>query len=125
MTKQHHHHGKEEWMNRKWRPMMAMMYMVVCSFDFFIAPVLWSLLQAYSHGQVTNQWTPLTLQGAGLFHLSMGAVLGITAYGRTQEKLNGVQLTTVTPPTTVTPSVNQSVTPTPKTTPTQFPTPAI
>jgi hypothetical protein len=31
----------------------------------------------------------LTLQGAGLFHLAMGAVLGIAAFGRTQEKIAG------------------------------------
>jgi hypothetical protein len=36
------------------------------------------------------QWQPITLQGAGLFHISMGAILGIAVYGRTQEKLNGV-----------------------------------
>jgi hypothetical protein len=41
------------------------------------------------HGQINSQWQPLTLQGAGLFHIAMGAVLGIAAYGRTQEKLNG------------------------------------
>jgi hypothetical protein len=35
------------------------------------------------------QWNPLTLQGAGLFHIAMGAVLGIAAFGRTQEKLGG------------------------------------
>jgi hypothetical protein len=29
----------------------------------------------------------LTLQGAGFFHIAMGAVLGVTAYGRTQEKI--------------------------------------
>jgi len=44
----------------------------------------------YVHGTVTNQWDPLTLKGAGLFHIAMGTVLGITAYGRTQEKLSGV-----------------------------------
>jgi hypothetical protein len=38
---------------------------------------------------VKTQWQPLTLQGAGLFHIAMGAVLGIAAYGRTQEKLGG------------------------------------
>ena len=32
---------------------------------------------------------PLTLQGAGLFHIAMGAVLGIAAFGRTQEKIAG------------------------------------
>jgi hypothetical protein len=36
---------------------------------------------------VTQQWDPITLGGAGLFHVAMGAVLGIAAYGRTKEKL--------------------------------------
>jgi hypothetical protein len=80
---------KEDWMNSKWRPMMGWMYMVVCSFDFVLAPILWSLLQSFSQGSVQTQWQPLTLQGAGLFHIAMGAVLGIAAYGRTQEKLGG------------------------------------
>jgi hypothetical protein len=56
--------------------------------DMVIFPVLWSVLQAVTHTAIT-QWNPLTLQGAGLFHIAMGAVLGIAAFGRTQEKLNG------------------------------------
>jgi hypothetical protein len=79
---------KEDWMNSKWRPMMGWMYMLVCMFDMIIFPVLWSLLQTITHTPIT-QWNPLTLQGAGLFHIAMGAVLGIAAFGRTQEKLNG------------------------------------
>ena len=80
---------KEDWMNSKWRPMMGWMYMVVCTMDMVIFPILWSLLQSLNHGQVTSQWQPLTLQGAGLFHIAMGAVLGLAAWGRTQEKLGG------------------------------------
>lgn len=68
---------------------MGWMYMSVCTFDFVIAPIFWSLLQSLSKGSVNVQWQPLTLQGAGLFHVAMGAVLGIAAHGRTQEKLNG------------------------------------
>jgi hypothetical protein len=79
----------EDWINKKWRPVMGWMYMLVCTMDFVVFPILWSLLQAYSHGQVTSQWQPVTLQGAGLFHISMGAVLGIAAYGRTKEKVAG------------------------------------
>lgn len=79
---------KEDWMNAKWRPMMGWMYMVVCMMDMVVFPVLWSLLQTVTHTPIT-QWNPLTLQGAGLFHIAMGAVLGIAAFGRTQEKLNG------------------------------------
>jgi hypothetical protein len=82
--------AKEDWMISKWRPAMGWMYMVVCMFDFVVFPILWSLLQAYDHGQVTSQWQPLTLQGAGLFHMAMGAVIGVAAYGRTQEKIAGV-----------------------------------
>ena len=80
---------KEDWMNSKWRPMMGWMYMLVCTMDMVVFPILWSLLQSLNHGQVTSQWQPLTLQGAGLFHIAMGAVLGIAAFGRTQEKLGG------------------------------------
>ena len=79
----------EDWIARKWRPMMAWLYMVICAFDFMIAPILWSVLQAYTHGSVTTQWDPLTLKGAGLFHISMGAVLGVSAWGRTKEKMAG------------------------------------
>jgi hypothetical protein len=70
---------------------MGWMYMLVCTCDFVLFPVLWSVLQAVSKGQVSSQWQPLTLQGAGLFHLAMGAVLGVAAYGRTKEKLESKQ----------------------------------
>ena len=80
---------KEDWMNSKWRPMMGWSYMLTCIADFVIFPVLWSLLQAMDKGTVTIQWQPITLQGAGLYHIAMGAVLGIAAFGRTQEKLGG------------------------------------
>ena len=80
---------KEDWMNSKWRPMMGWMYMVTCMADFVVFPILWSLVQALHGGEVKMQWQPITLQGAGLFHIAMGAVLGIAAYGRTQEKLGG------------------------------------
>jgi hypothetical protein len=78
-----------DFINSKWRPMMAVIYMLTCTCDFVIFPVLWSLLQAMSKGQVTSQWMPLTLQGAGLYHIAMGAVLGLAAYGRSQEKIAG------------------------------------
>jgi hypothetical protein len=81
---------KEDWMNSKWRPMMGWTYMITCITDFVIFPILWSTIQALGQGQVNIQWQPITLQGAGLFHIAMGAILGIAAYGRTQEKMCGV-----------------------------------
>jgi hypothetical protein len=78
-----------DWINKKWRPAMGWVYMATCTADFVLFPILWSVLQALSKGNVTSQWQPLTLQGAGLYHIAMGAVLGIAAYGRTKEKIEG------------------------------------
>jgi len=79
----------EDWMNTKWRPAMGWMYMLVCITDFVLFPILWSMIQVVGDGKVESQWVPITLQGAGLFHIAMGAILGIAAYGRTQEKMSG------------------------------------
>jgi len=92
---------KEDWMNSKWRPAMGWLYMFVCFFDFVLAPILWSLVQALYKGGINVQWQPLTLQGAGLFHIAMGAVLGLAAYGRTQEKLQGANNGGIQLPTNV------------------------
>jgi hypothetical protein len=80
----------KDWINNRWRPAMGWMYMVVCIADFIIFPVLWSILQAIFNGKVEAQYQPLTLMGAGLFHIAMGTVLGIAVYGRTKEKIEGI-----------------------------------
>jgi hypothetical protein len=64
--------------------------MIICILDFAVFPVLWSIIQATHSGTVSTQWDPITLKGAGLFHMAMGAILGITAWSRGQEKLYGV-----------------------------------
>jgi hypothetical protein len=78
---------RHDWMRSYWRPMMAIVYMIVILFDFIIAPSLWSIVQIVGMGVVSQQWVPLTLGSGGLFHVAMGAVLGISAYTRGQEKL--------------------------------------
>lgn len=83
-------HDQKDFMTAKWRPYMAVMYMIVCTCDFVVFPVLWSALQALQSGSVVLQWAPITLQGAGLFHMAMGAVLGVAAWSRGQEKMAGV-----------------------------------
>ncbi len=79
----------EDWMNRKWRPAMGWMYMTVCITDFILYPIWWAMFQDLNGVSPVKPWEPLTLQGAGLFHMAMGAVLGITAWSRGQEKING------------------------------------
>lgn len=86
----------EHWVNSKWRPSMGWMYFAVCIFDFILFPIFWSILQATMQGSVTTPWQPISLQGAGLFHVAMGAVLGIAAYGRTREKIEGVSVASTT-----------------------------
>jgi hypothetical protein len=116
----------EDWMQKKWRPAMGWMYMGICTLDMGIFPILWSILQA-AMGQPVTQWQPLTLQGAGLFHVAMGAVLGIAAFGRTQEKLAGTAAnapaaaTTPAPATFGAPAPAAFPTPTPMVKPTPAP----
>lgn len=83
---------KGEWMRNYWRPMMAFIYMAVIIFDFIIAPVGWSLLQFYAEGGTVNlEWSPITLVSGGLFHAAMGAVLGVSAFTRGQEKIEQIR----------------------------------
>ena len=96
-----------EWMQKLWRPAMGWMYMLICLLDMAVFPVCWSLLQAMMHMPIT-QWNPLTLQGAGLFHIAMGAVLGISAFGRTQEKLAGTAANPTATAQTMTTNTNMS-----------------
>ena len=67
---------QEDWLNAKWRPAMGWVYMITCTTDFM--------------KQAPTPWQPLTLQGAGIYHISMGAIVGVAAFGRTKEKLSGV-----------------------------------
>ena len=67
--------------------MMGWQYMLTCTFDFIIFPIGFAAMQAMFAGQVSQQWHPITLEGAGLYHISMGAILGVAAWSRGQEKL--------------------------------------
>lgn len=84
---------EEDWMSKKWRPMMAIMYMMVCIFDFIVFPIMFTVVQFWevqAANDAFRQWNPLTLLGGGLFHVAMGAVLGVSAWSRGQEKIAGV-----------------------------------
>lgn len=86
----------EDWMQKKWRPMMGWQYMFVCVFDFVIFPIMFTIVQFWEvlpQNDAFRQWVPLTLANGGLYHLAMGAVLGITAWSRGQEKMAGASTT--------------------------------
>lgn len=75
------------WIYRTWRPMCAWTYIATCIFDFIISPILYNILQFHTTAQALTMWEPLTLGGGGLYHLSMGAILGISAWSRGNEKI--------------------------------------
>ncbi len=79
--------SKSDWMTSTWRPLMAITYMATIWFDFIIGPVVFNVLQYWNAGQAVTSWTSLTLQGGGLYHISMGAILGIAAWTRGKEKV--------------------------------------
>lgn len=72
---------------KMWRPAMGWSYMVICMFDFMFAPIVFALINP----GVT--WIPVTMGNGGLYHISMTAIVGVTAWGRTQEKLKAMGIT--------------------------------
>ena len=80
----------DHWVIYGWRPALAWSYVIICLFDFAVGPTLYNILQYLNPGQNLDAWTSVTLQGGGLYHLSMGAIIGISSHGRTREKLGTI-----------------------------------
>ncbi len=77
---------KDPWLKAYWRPAMAWSYFLVTTFDFLIFPLL-SMWWANHTGEPYVQWNPITLKEGAFYHLSMGAILGISAWQRGQDIL--------------------------------------
>jgi hypothetical protein len=65
---------------------MATQYLIVCLFDFILFPILLGIYSVYTHSSY-QPWIPLTLQGGGLYHLAMGAIVGVTSWAKTAERI--------------------------------------
>jgi hypothetical protein len=74
----------EHWLQALWRPAMGWTYMAINIFDFIIAPA--TVLFLRLKGIDIQMWKSLTLDNGGFIHLAFGAILGVSAYGRSQEK---------------------------------------
>lgn len=91
-----------------WKTVMALVYAIICLFDFIVAPVLWNInrrealdmANIIAHDTSTNaeiavqmltslfrEHVPYTLKGAGMFHLAFGALLTGSAISKFREKL--------------------------------------
>ena len=58
---------------KKWRPAIAWMYIGICIFDFVLSPVLMLVF-------FNKEWTPSTIANNGIFHWTMGAILGVYTF---------------------------------------------
>lgn len=81
---------EDSWIKHFWRPAIAWQYLAVCLFDFMLAPIMLTIF-AYVTGTPYIAWTPLTLQMNGFYHLSMGAIVGVSSWSRGQEKITKIQ----------------------------------
>ena len=82
-------YSKTKWMNEQWRPAMAWLYLAICAFDFILFPLASMVIPVVTHSAYVA-WQPITLSNGGLIHVAFGAILGISSWGRTKEKLNGL-----------------------------------
>jgi hypothetical protein len=81
---------EDSWIKQKWRPLIAWQYVAVCIFDFIVAPVI-TMVFFQNNVEHYTAWVPLTLGGGGLYHVSMGAIIGVTSWSRGQEKIRGIE----------------------------------
>ena len=84
--------GINKTIHEHWRDWAAIVYLFICIVDFFIAPLLWNIGMTMMDNEIkmiTSRWTPLTLQGGAMFHLSFGAILGATSFNRHKEMSSG------------------------------------
>ena len=86
-------HEPEHWMKSFWRPAMGWLYMLICFMDFVAFPLISMFLPIIERGfglqMGYTAWQSLTLSNGGLIHLACGGILGVRAFGRTQEKKAG------------------------------------
>jgi hypothetical protein len=80
----------EHWAKSYWRPAMGWLYMLICLVDFVVFPAISMFLPIVTKLPYIA-WTSLSLSNGGLIHMAFGAILGVAAYGRTQEKVASKQ----------------------------------
>jgi hypothetical protein len=85
----------EHWVKAYWRPCAGWLYMMICFMDFIGFPLISMFLPIFfkKDGITASYvaWQSLTLSNGGLIHLAFGAILGVAAYSRGQEKILGVK----------------------------------
>lgn len=85
------HTQEENWVKAYWRPAMGWLYMAMCAMDFIIFPIISMIhpvvMRSYKYDMNYMPWQSLTLSNGGMIHIAFGAILGVAAWTRGQEKL--------------------------------------
>ena len=80
---------EEPWMKSMWRPAMGWLYMLMCFCDFVAFPIVSMFMPQFIKGMQYIPWKSITLDNGGLIHMAFGAILGVAAWTRGQEKIAG------------------------------------
>ena len=89
--------NNENWFKSYWRPTAGWLYMFICFMDFVVFPAAQMAMWTFLTHAPTDKfvpWTSLNLTNGGIFHVAMGAVLGIAAYTRSVERVASIQAPT-------------------------------
>ena len=82
---------EEHWVKAYWRPAMGWLYMAINLMDFIIFPIISMMLPVIYKGfgvqMAYTPWQSLSLSNGGMIHIAFGAILGVAAYTRGQEKI--------------------------------------
>ena len=88
----------EHWVQKFWRPAMGWLYMGICFMDFIGFPLLTIFLpilfKPFGLTMPYTAWKSLTLDNGGLIHIAFGAILGVSAFARGQDKAAASKATT-------------------------------
>lgn len=104
----------ESWYKQIWQPAAFFIYLLICVFDFFLMPAIYEARKPKIEDMINltlkyqepssqvqalttlirnqNSWTPITLEGGGLFHMAFGAILTGAAITRGMERTERVRM---------------------------------
>jgi hypothetical protein len=80
---------EDNWIKSYWRPAMGWQYLMVCVFDFLLAPIM-TAWYAWFAKIPYEAWKPITLGEGGFYHMAMAAIVGVVAWTRGQEKVTRI-----------------------------------
>lgn len=99
----------QHWMKAFWRPAMGWCWLIICLFDFVLAPIMMAMIPFFIKGASYTPWVSLTGSNGGMIHLAFGAVLGVTSWTKGQQntQINGL-LNNVNTPNQLIPQSSRS-----------------